>query len=300
MRISALAALSLVFVLVFCGSALAEVESEVEVESNSDDEAAGAAATPQPKPPVARGLTPFDALGRPFPDPALLRMARGWTVGGAVLTVSGASMMLTGMLLGSAAARGQLVLPDGAQYGFFVLLAGGPGLLFAGLPLMASGTFTTGQLLRTIKGVPKVPRTVANERRYWQGYQLGLYGQAVVIAGGATVLMGVLGLVAASFAVGSEYYNPAVWAIPIGSFASSAGLIVLGLLMQRASKAKMEKIRDAVDPFRQDPATSKTSAAPAGISPGALALLPMPSFSVAADARGRSEARASLRWSFSF
>jgi len=300
MRILGLVSLSLAFVLVLCGSAAAEPEVEAESESESEAELGANAASEQPKPPVALGLTPFDALGRPFPDPALLRMARGWTIGGAVLTVSGGSMMLAGMLLGSAAARGQLVVPDDAQYGFFGLLAGGPLLLCAGLPLMASGTFTTGQLLRTIKGAPKVPRTVANERVYWQGYQLGLYGQAVVVAGGASVLMGVLGLVAAVFSVNSEYYLPAVWAIPIGSFASSAGMIVLGLLMQKASKAKMERIRDAVDPFRQGPAGSKTGSAPATFSPGALALVPMPSFSVAADARGRTATRASLSWSFPF
>jgi len=260
---------------------------------------AGDAQAPAAAKPV--GLPPVDALGRPFPDPTLLKMARRWTISGAVLTVAGASLMVTGMLLGSAVARGQIVVPTEARYGFAGLLLGGPCLVVAGLPLMSSGTFTRGQLRRTIKGVPKVPRTVANEAEYWRAHQLGLYGQGVVIAGGASLLMGVLGIVAAGLAVNSEYYDSRLWAIPAIALPAGSGMIVAGLFMGKTSRAKMERIQNAVDPFRQSPDAAKTSRSSKDADGfRALALVPMPALTAAPDGHGGVVPRASLNWSLRF
>jgi len=290
--------LLLLFVLL---AAPARAEDGEVSEQASSSEQTGVDATEAPTPGVAvkaAGLPPVDALGRPFPDPGLLRLARRWTISGAVLTVAGSSLFLAGMLLSSAAARGQLVVPTEAFYGFGALLGGGPSLVLVGLPLLSSGTFTRGQLLRTIKGVAKVPRTVANERSYWEAYQLGLYGQAVAIGGGASLLMGVLGLVAAGLAVNSEYYDARLWAVPAIALPVGGAMIVAGLLMGKASKAKMERIQNAVDPFRQKPETSRSSTS--SVPPRALALVPMPSLTPAPDGRGGVVPRASLNWSLRF
>ena len=127
------------------GSVLASEPGEAEEASPSTAE------SPAP------GLEPVDALGRPFPDPEILLRARRWTIAGATITVAGVSTMMAGMLLGSAALRGQISVPTEGMYVFAGLLIGGPVLLVAGLPLLSAGNFTRGQLTRKIKGVPKVP-----------------------------------------------------------------------------------------------------------------------------------------------
>jgi len=271
---------------------------EHSAEEASSQGAAGVEKT-QPLANRVLGLPPVDALGRPFPDPVLLRMARGWTVGGAILTVAGASMILTGMTIGSAAARGQIVVSPPALYSLLGLMGAGSSMVFVGLPLLSSGRFTTGQLRRTIKGVAKVPRTVANERGYWLAHRRGMYGQAIVIGGGASVLVGVLGVVAAALSANSEFYNPRIWVIPVTSFASGGAMIAFGLFLENSARERMKRIQDAVDPFRQE--GSKTSRAPApGPGRGALALLPLPTVSAVADGRGGVAPRASLNWMLAF
>ena len=146
-----------------------------------------------------------------------------------------------------------------------------------------------------------MPRTVANERAYWLAHQRGLFGQAIVIGGGASVLMGVLGVVAASFAVQSEFYNPRIWAIPVTAFSSGGGMIAFGLYLEKTAKARMERIRDQVDPFRQTPEGSKAHRGPTtGPAGGPLALVPLPLVSAAADGRGGIVPRASLNWMWVF
>jgi len=271
------------------GSVLASEPGEAEEASPSTAE------SPAP------GLEPVDALGRPFPDPEILLRARRWTIAGATITVAGVSTMMAGMLLGSAALRGQISVPTEGMYVFAGLLIGGPVLLVAGLPLLSAGNFTRGQLTRKIKGVPKVPRTVANEWAYWRAYSLRLFGQSAVIAGGAAVMMGVLGLVAAGFSAESEYYRPEIWAFPASAFSSGAGLIIGGLLLQKSSRAKMEQIRDDVDPFRRSPSESGSAAPSIRRGPAAaLALLPLPGISVASDRHGGLVPRASVSWYLRF
>ena len=60
----------------------------------------------------------------------------------------------------------------------------GAGLLGLGIPIASTGTFTTKQMNRTIKGAEKVPRTVANETRYWDYYGQRQAGQALTVSGG--------------------------------------------------------------------------------------------------------------------
>ncbi len=310
MRHVILTVLFLVGLPAFVGSALAsdsgegegtvdaedagEVGQAAQSEETATTEGSKRSATPLAKQP---SLAPVDALGRPFPDPEILLKARHWTAGGATLTVVGVSTMMAGMLLGSAALRGQIAVPTEGMYFFAGLLIAGPLLVASGLPLLSSGNFTRGQLTRKIKGVPKVPRTVANEWRYWQAYNQGLYGQAALIAGGAGVMMGVLGLVAGGFSAESEYYRPSIWAFPASAFSAGAGLIIAGLLLQKASRKKMEQIRDEVDPFRQP----KEPTSSLGRSPSLPQVsLPLPGVSAVPDGRGGMVARASLSWFLRF
>lgn len=302
MRTLLFSVLSVVALLAVSGSALAadssegdlsEAEEPVEVEGPDRD------AAPDTGLPSLR-LPPVDALGRPFPDPELLLRARRWTIGGATLTAAGVSIMMTGMLLGSAAVRGQIDVPTEGLYAFAGLLIGGPWLVFAGLPLLSSGNFARGQLTRKIKGVEKVPRTVANEWGYWRAYQQQLFGQTTVITGGAVVVIGVLGMVVAGFSIQSNRYDPRIWAIPATAFSVGAGMLIGGMFLQKAGRAKMEKIRDAVDPFRQSP-EQKSSESLETLRPSSLfALLPLPGISVTSDGRGGLIPRGSLSWSLRF
>ena len=311
MRHLTLTILSILLLLGLAGSALAvepgDTEQPGDAEQPGDIEQPRAASSEAPQ---ALLLPPVDALGRPFPDPDILLRARRWTASGATLTVAGASMMMAGMLLASAALRGQIDVPDSGKYAFTGMIMGGPLLVFAGLPLLSSGNFVRGQLTRKIKGVPKVPRTVANEWNYWRAYRLGLYGQATVVAGGGAVMIGVLGMVAGAFSVGSELYRPAIWSIPASAFSLGAGMIVGGLFMQKASRAKMNTIRDAVDPYRQ--VSELPEAADASEAQGRVdsssrrgaaaphAGLPLPGISAAPDGHGGLVPRASFSWSLRF
>ena len=206
-------------------------------------------------------------------------------------------MVIAGLMLGSAIARGELVVPETSAFAFSGLLLGGPWLTFAGLPMLSAGNFVRGQLNRTIKGVPKVPRTVANERDYWKAHYLGLQGQATTIAGGGSVMLGVLGLVAAAFAMESPMYTPLIWLFPANAFGFGAGMIAGGLAMQRSSKVKKERIRDAVDPLRQE--AQRGAQAPA-VGSGPQAYPPLPALAVARSSTGELVASASVSWTLRF
>ena len=113
-------------------------------------------------------------------------------------------------------------------------------------------------------------------------------------------MIGVLGLVAGGFSAESAFYDPRVWAIPATAFSVGAGMLIGGAFMQKTSRARMETIRDAVDPFRQSP-EGKRGQAPMTRGPSqALALLPLPGISVASDGRGGLVPRGSLSWSLRF
>ena len=70
----------------------------------------GAAPAPEPEPELAAPAR-VDDLGRPFPDPLLLRRSRTWTGLGAGMTGLGSAMVVTGLFVGSAFARGEIVPP---------------------------------------------------------------------------------------------------------------------------------------------------------------------------------------------
>lgn len=222
----------------------------------------------QPAPPP---VTIVDGLGRPFPDPKVLGKANGWTGGGAALTGIGAGLLVSGLFLGSALARGEIgtgfsgvrdggpVDPTaGAVAGMFF---GGAISLMIGVPTLSAGTFTRGQLLRTIKGAEKVPRTVANEQRYWNAYLQRQYGQALAVAGGGELLLGVLTIAAVAATVGTEFYDPRMWLTCLAPFGMGSAFLILGLKMQQGADTKMKTIRDEVDTYR---------------APGAQVALPLP------------------------
>ncbi len=210
----------------------------------------------------------MDDLGRPFPNPDFLKKAQGWTAGGVVLTAVGGGLMLTGLTLGSSVARGELQLPgtsigldladnpdnagliDGAIFIGSTLLSGMI-LALVGVPMLSAGTFTTKQLLRTIKGAEKVPRTVANEWVFWQGVIRQQYGQAFSIAGGAGVAFGILAIVAVAVTLDTEAYDPLLWIAVAPGFGLAAGFLPTGLLLIRDGKRMQKDTWDAVDPRRQ-------------------------------------------------
>jgi len=205
-----------------------------------------------------------------------------------VLTVAGGALVLSGLTVGSALARGQLLATPGSTEGTITLFAAGAALGLVGVPILSSGTFTTKQLLRTIKGAEKVPRTVANEQRYWDAYLQRQFGQALTIGGGADLLLGVLGLVVVGATVGTDFYKDWYWAVAASPFALGAAMIAGGISLQRSADKKMEAVRDEVDPLRQ-----KSGAGGAGsFRPG------LPSLSMAWSSDGSP--RVVAGWGFSF
>ena len=226
-------------------------------ESESEDEPRAAtseseADAPVPAPLVAP-LAAVDDLGRPFPDPRLLNRARGWTVGGIAMSAVGGGLVVGGLFLGSSIARGELQLGSSQRTGALLGSTFGVGavLLAAGIPTLSAGTFTTAQLNRTIKGAEKVPRTVANEGRYWNAGLERQFGQALTVSGGGTVLMGVVSTAAVVALVGTEVYKPGYWGIVAGTYGGGALMIVAGMLLQKDADATMEAISLEVDPYRQ-------------------------------------------------
>ncbi len=246
-------------------------------------------AAPPPAPEVAPEAAPE------YPPPELLKKSRVWTGVGATMTATGGAMLVSGLFLGSAIARGELVLPSsqptlgsgefqrpGGGTLISVLFGGGVLLGFVGLPLLSAGVYMNKQLRRTIKGAEKVPRIVAAEERYWNAYLGTMFAQAMMVAGGGQMLLGVLTIVAVAATVGTDVYQPYFWAFTISPFATGAGMIAGGVAINKKSKAKMEAVWDEVDPLRQKPE-------PVSLGPD-----------VRITRHGAGEVRASFGWAFAF
>lgn len=198
-----------------------------------------------------------DDLGRPYPDPRLLNIARGRTIGGITMSALGGGLMVAGMFVGSGVARGEIAVTDPTRtgVGIGVLLGGGALLLGSGIPIASTGTFTTKQLNRTIKGAPKVPRTVANEERYWDAYLQRQVGQSMAVTGGGTILLGVVSIAAVVATIETEYYKPVeMWLGVAGTFTGGAAVLVAGILLQKDADKKMLAIKKEVDPYYQEAA----------------------------------------------
>ncbi|GEM_PF-1765508 len=220
---------------------------------------------------VAAGplIPPVDDQGRPFPDPALVGEAKARTVAGIAATGVGAGLMVGGLFFGSSVARGEIPGNNLTYAGLGGMLGGGIGLLSAGVPTLSVGVYTAKQLDRTIKGAEKVPRTVANERRFWDAVMGEHIGRTIAIGGGGTLLMGVVSIAGVSATIDTEYYKPWYWAAVAGTLGGGAGMVGLGVLIERNSRAKQEAIRDEVDPYRKkrlEGAPSESDAAPASTS----------------------------------
>jgi hypothetical protein len=245
-----------------------------------------------------------DDLGRPFPDPVILQRARVQAGLGIGMTVAGGALLFGGMMVGSAAARGELVLPpspfprlihsdridDSSIDGFlFIGVTAGLGvvLAFVGVPLMSVGVFTTKQLLRTIKGAEKVPRTVANEPLYWRGLMTQHLGQATSIAGGALIAVGIIALVGQGATVDTQIYDPLGWIIGPSILAGGVGVLVLGMETAKKGRATQDATWDAVDPRRQ----------PVSVRP--VPSIPLPVIATRAGPTG-PETWAGVGWSLSF
>jgi hypothetical protein len=212
-----------------------------------------------------------DSLGRPFPHPDVLRVTKRWRAGGYALTGAGAALLVGGLTGGSALARNADLdaiadrvdsdnpfanpPPPGAIL-VGGLVGGGGALLLTGVPLLSSGEFATRQLLRTIKGAEKVPRTTANEIDYWQACMDAQYAQGTSIGGGFLVAFGVLSTVAVGALVGTDRYQPEFWLIPVGVYAAGGTMLAVGLATTKKARARMEAVRDATDPLRQAPSLS--------------------------------------------
>ena len=251
---------------------------------------------------VAPPTASVDTMGRPFPDPTILNNARLQAGIGAGLTAASAGFLFTGMMVGSAAARGELILPrmpgprliqsdridDSSIDGFaFIGIFAGIGIVmaFVGIPLLSVGMFTTKQMLRTIKGAEKVPRTVANEARYWRGLQTQHFGQAIGIAGGALVAVGVVAIVGQGATVGTQLYDPVGWAIGPSILVGGVAILVLGIKMTQKGRATQKAVWHEVDPRRQ----------PISAVPG----LPMPIVATRPGPRG-PETWGGVSWSLLF
>ena len=222
--------------------------AEAPAEEAPAEEAPAATASPTPR---------TDDLGRPFPDPLLVRRARGWSAGGIALSAVGGGLMVTGLFVGSAWARGEIEVTDtramGAGVG--ILFGGGALMMGTGIPLASAGGFTTKQLNRTIKGAPKVPRTVANDGRYWNAYLERQMGQSLSVIGGGTMLMGVVVIAGVVATIDTEYYKPVeMWLGVAGTFTGGAAVLILGVLLQKDADKKMASIKKEVDPYYQEAA----------------------------------------------
>jgi hypothetical protein len=239
----------------------------------------------------ARARGQIDDLGRVFPDPFLLQRSRSWTGAGAVLTVGGVALLAGGMTLGLSYARGELEPPPQGTFSLLTMFVGGASMAFVGLPLLSAGWYMNQQLRRTIKGAEKVPRTVANEPRYWSAYAARMYGQGMMVTGGGSILLGVLAIVGVGALVGTEVYDPGLWAGVVMPFGAGATLIVGALVLQKAADAQMEAVRDRVDPRRQ---TSLRR------GPDPLAFVPVVTGGRGRRPDGLDETRLGLAWAFAF
>jgi hypothetical protein len=233
-----------------------------------------------------------DALGRPFPDPKLLRRAEGMMALGITLTASAGVLTIAGLTLGTSIARGQILVGERGRLVPLALMGGGSVLGLVGVPLASSGSQMRGQLLRKTKGVERLPRTVANESRYWNAALRAQYGRSMTISGGASILLGTLAMVAVAGLVGTEQYDPRLWAAPLVSFGLAGAMIPGGLAMRKRALAAMESVRDAVDPLRQPGGTLGSRASPSPqLEP------PRPLLSMTRDDAGRTGVVFGLSWS---
>lgn len=240
----------------------------------------------------ARARGAFDDLGRPFPDPALLRRSGQWLGAGAILTASGAGLMLGGMTLGLAYAREEIEKPAQGTFAVLSMFVGGASCGFVGVPLVSAGWYMRQQLTRRIKGAEKVPRTVANEARYWSAYAARMYGQAMMVTGGGSVLLGVLAIVAVGALVGTDLYEPGLWAGVAQPFGVGATLIAGAIVLQKAADARMEEVRREVDPMRREASATRL--------PDPLAFVPAVVGGRAALPDGRVDSRVGLVWGWAF
>jgi hypothetical protein len=234
-----------------------------------------------------------DALGRPFPDPRLLRRSQGMMALGISLTVGAGALAVVGLNMGTAIARGELLVGRQGQFIPLYLIAGGSALGFVGLPLASAGSQMRAQLLRKARGVEKLPRTVANESRYWNASLRAQYGRSLTISGGASLLMGTLVTVAVAGLVGTEQYDPRFWVAPVVAFGSAGAMIPAGMLMRKQALKDMEQVRDEVDPLRQPGGTLSRRAQPRFD-------LPRPRVSMTQDKSGKKQTVFGMSWSMTY
>ena len=248
-------------------------------------------ATPELTDDELRARGQMDDFGRVFPDPFLLRRSQAWIGVGAGLTVGAVGLLAGGMTLGLAYARGELEAPPQGTFSVLAMFVGGASLGFVGVPLLSAGWYMNQQLRRTIKGAEKIPRSVANEARYWSAYAARMYGQAMMVTGGGSVLLGVLAIVGVGALVGSDVYDPGLWSGVVMPFGAGASLIVGAILLQKAADAEMEAVRDRADPRRQA-STSR--------GPDPLAFIPVVTGGRGQRPDGLDETRMGLSWAFAF
>lgn len=220
----------------------------------------------------------LDSLGRPFPDPLLVKRAQAQTVGGITMAGMGGAAFVVGMFVGSSVARGDIEIGTANETGALLGVTFGVGavLIGVGIPMASTGTFTTKQLNRTIKGSEKVPRTVANEALYWDYYGQRQAGQALTVSGGGAVLMGVVATAGAVAIVGSEFYKPEIWAGVAGAYGGGAAMIVVGALLQKDADERMEALKKEVDPYYRQQASMPPRLRPFQIDRRELIPLPTP------------------------
>jgi hypothetical protein len=286
-----LPAVFLAFVMAASGLAsLAQAEEQAPSTPSSATEGAGGEVTAGSA--LVIPSLHEDALGRPFPDPELLRRSEGLMALGITLSASGGALMVAGITLGTSIARGEVLVGGRSRWLPVGLMAGGSMLGLAGVPLASSGAQMRAQLLRKVKGVEKLPRTVANERRYWDASLKAQYGRTITISGGASILMGTLALAAVVGLVGTPQYDPRFWAAPAVAFAMGGGFIPAGMVMRKRALAAMEAVRDEVDPLRQPGGALGLLRRPAPkVAP------PRPLLSMTRDDNGRSGLVFGLAWS---
>ena len=282
MRRTALLTLLLALLTLAPGLALAEEP----VEPPTGAEAAAELTEDELK---ARGK--LDDLGRVFPDPFLLKRARSWIGVGAGMTVGAAGLLGGGMTLGLAYAREELEVPPQGTFTVLTLFIGGASLGFVGIPLLSAGWYMNQQLRRTIKGAEKIPRTVCNEPAYWSAYAARMYAQGMLVTGGGAMLLGVLSIVGVGALVGTDVYDPGLWAGVVIPFGAGATLIAGAIVLQKQADARMKAVRAEVDPRYE--ASRRRQLDP-------LAFVPVVSGGTLRRPDGQDETRVGLSWAFAF
>ena len=132
------------------------------------------------------------------------------------------------------------------------------------------------------------------------------YARTITIGGGGSILLGTLSLVAVAGLVGQSGYDPRLWAAPIASFALGGALIPAGIEMRKRALAKMEKVRDAVDPLRQKGgklsmvAPSEDDLQPLARRARPQPSIPQPLVSLTRDNRGNAGTVLGLAWSIRY